>query len=264
MYQQVAYQQVIHQQVIHQQVNLNLLRRFDTRALSPLARDHATYYFFKRVLDVTIATLALVILSPLMALIAVLIVLDSGWPIIFAQKRVGARRWTRDGYSYWRRTTFTLYKFRSMVPNADPSMHQAFVTAFIHNDHENMVKVQGEDIQVCKLVHDPRVTRLGRFLRKSSLDELPQLWNVLKGDMSLAGPRPPIPYELDEYESWHRRRLQTQPGLTGLWQVTARSSADFDEMVKLDIEYIERQSFWLDLKILLKTPLAVLSGKGAV
>ncbi len=110
---------------------------------------------------------------------------------------------------------------------------------------------------------DNRLTRLGRWLRETSLDELPQLWNVLKGDMSLVGPRPPLPYEVEMYEPWHCQRLAARPGITGLWQVTARSSADFDEMVQLDINYIQHQSLWLDLKILLKTPIAVLSGKGA-
>jgi lipopolysaccharide/colanic/teichoic acid biosynthesis glycosyltransferase len=116
---------------------------------------------------------------------------------------------------------------------------------------------------VRKLVKDARVTTLGRFLRKSSLDELPQFWNVLKGDMSLVGPRPPIPYEVEMYRDWHHERLAAQPGVTGLWQVTARSSADFDEMVRLDIHYVEHLSFWLDLKILIMTPLAVLNGNGA-
>ncbi len=247
-----------------EQVSLDLLWKFDPLALSTLGRDRAYYHFFKRVLDVSVAALALVILSPVMAVIALAIILDSGWPVIFAQERVGARRWTREGYSYWRRTPFTLYKFRSMVQNADPSMHKAFTKAFIHNDHQGLAALQDDDIKVRKLMSDPRVTRMGWILRRSSLDELPQLWNVLKGDMSLVGPRPPIAYEVDEYKSWHHRRLGAKPGLTGLWQVTARSSADFDEMVWLDIQYIGNQSFWLDLKIMLKTPLAVLSGKGAV
>jgi len=249
---------------MYDQVSLDLLRKFDPFALSDLGRDRTFYYLFKGVLDVTVAALALLILSPVMILIAVLTVLDSPGPIIFAQKRVSARRWVRAGYSYWQRTTFTCYKFRSMVHRADPSVHQAFVKAYIRNDNESINALQGGDSKVCKLVNDPRVTRLGRILRRSSLDELPQLWNVIKGDMSLVGPRPPIPYEVDEYERWHRRRLQAKPGLTGLWQVTARSSADFGEMVRLDIQYIEHQSLWLDLKILLKTPLVVLSGKGAV
>jgi lipopolysaccharide/colanic/teichoic acid biosynthesis glycosyltransferase len=292
--QRVVHRRVIQQRAMRQQVSLDLLRRFDPLAVSPLTRDRTTYYFFKRVLDVAGAALALVTLSPLMALIGLLIVLDSGWPAIFAQERVGARRWTRGGFAYWRRTSFICYKFRTMVQNADPHVHRVFVQAFIRNDQESMAAVQRlcgeagsepgssfaqdfirgddgrtaaaqrEESQLRKLAHDPRVTRLGRFLRRSSLDELPQLWNVLRGDMSLVGPRPSIPYEVDEYEPWHRQRLKAKPGLTGLWQVTARSSADFDEMVRLDIQYIEHQSLWLDLKMLLKTPRAVLSGKGAV
>lgn len=252
------------QQVMHRQVGVDVLRGFDPLALSPLARDRAFYCFVKRGLDLALASLALLILMPVMAVIAILIILDSGRPIIFAQERVGARRWCRDGYGYWRRTLFTCCKFRSMVQDADPSVHQAFVTAFIHNDHRSLAELQGEETKICKLLCDPRVTRIGKILRKTSLDELPQLWNVIKGDMSVVGPRPPLQYEVDEYEPWHLQRLQTKPGITGLWQVTARSSVDFDEMVKLDIEYIENQSFWLDLKVLLKTPRAVLSGKGAV
>jgi lipopolysaccharide/colanic/teichoic acid biosynthesis glycosyltransferase len=257
------YQQAMRQPAARPQIGVDLLRRFDPLALSPLTRDRAAYHFLKRALDLTVATLALLVLCPVMALAAVLIILDSGWPVIFAQQRIGALRWTREGFAYWRRSTFTCYKFRSMAKGANPSRHQAFATAFIRNDHQTMAAVQGNDNGIHKLVDDPRVTRVGRFLRKSSLDELPQLWNVLKGDMSLVGPRPPISYEVDEYKPWHWQRLQTQPGLTGLWQVTARSSAEFDEMVELDIQYIKRQSFWLDLKILLKTPLVVLSGKGA-
>jgi lipopolysaccharide/colanic/teichoic acid biosynthesis glycosyltransferase len=125
-----------------------------------------------------------------------------------------------------------------------------------------MAALQGGDTEVRKLVNDPRVTRVGRFLRKISLDELPQLWNVLKGDMSLVGPRPPIPYEVQEYTPRQRRRLETIQGLTGWWQVTARSAAAFDKMVDLDIWYIEHQSFWLDLRILLSTPLVLVLGRG--
>ena len=123
--------------------------------------------------------------------------------------------------------------------------------------------MEGDDNSTHKMIKDPRVTRLGRILRKASLDELPQLWNILIGEMSLVGPRPAILYELAEYRPWHFQRLQAKPGLSGLWQVTARSSVEFDEMVKLDIEYIKHQSLWLDLKIILKTPIVVLSGKGA-
>ena len=151
-----------------------------------------------------------------------------------------------------------------MHQNVSSELHRAYLHAFIENDHENMEKLQDSNSQIRKLTDDPRVTRLGRFLRKSSLDEIPQLWNVLRGDMSLVGPRPPIPYEVEMYEPWHQRRLQTKPGITGLWQVTARSSADFDEMVRMDIWYIEHQSLWLDLRIILKTPLSVLSMEGAI
>jgi len=131
-------------------------------------------------------------------------------------------------------------------------------------DKQRMADLQGGETQIRKLTHDPRITHLGRILRISSLDETPQFWNVLKGDMSLVGPRPAIPYEVEMYKPWYRRRLETKPGITGLWQVTARCSADFEESVRLDIHYIEEQSLWLDIKILLKTPLAVISCKGAV
>jgi len=222
------------------------------------------YFACKRLLDILIAGSALILLAPLMLVIALLIKLDSPGPAIFKQKRVGSKRRADGQRESWEVNTFTLCKFRTMCKDADPKPHRAFVQAFIRNDHKGMAALQGEDIQTRKLVHDPRVTRLGRFLRRSSLDELPQLWNVLKGNMSAVGPRPAIQYEVDEYEPWHRQRLETKPGLTGLWQVTARSSADFDEMVRLDIQYIERRSFWLDLEILLKTPLVVLRGDGAM
>jgi lipopolysaccharide/colanic/teichoic acid biosynthesis glycosyltransferase len=279
--------------LMYQQISLKLVRRFDPLALGPLSRDQATYHFIKRVLDLTVATLSLVILSPLMALIAVLIILDSGWPVIFAQERVGARRWTHGGFSYWRWVTFTCYKFRTMVQDADPQLHRAFIRAFVHNDYESMVAAQrmcenlpteprcavhqafmpndreneatscGTGDQICKLTNDPRVTRLGRFLRKSSLDELPQLWNVLEGNMSMVGPRPVPTYEADEYQAWHCERLTALPGITGLWQVNGRSQVSFDDMARTDIEYIHNQSLMLDLKLLLLTVPAVLSGRGA-
>jgi len=244
---------------MYQEVSLSLLRKFDPLALSPLARDRAYYYSFKHVLDLTMAFLALVILLPLMVLIAVLIVIDSPGPIIFAQKRVGARRWVRDGYSYWQQTIFTFYKFRSMVSYADSSLHQAFIAAFVNGRVEMLNPSSAE----FKLTQDPRVTRIGRILRKTSLDELPQLVNVLKGDMSLVGPRPALPYEVELYQEWHRCRLQALPGITGWWQVMGRSRVTFDEMVRMDRHYIEHQSLGLDLKILFRTPWAVISGRGA-
>lgn len=230
-------------------------------------RDQQRLYFAaKRSLDVVVAAIALLVLSPLMLLIAVLIKLDSPGPAIFTQKRVGLRR-TRGGTgreARWEVSTFDFYKFRTMKRDASADVHRAYVQAFIRNDREAMAAVQGADTEVRKLLNDPRVTRLGAFLRKSSLDELPQFWSVLKGDMSLVGPRPALPYEVEAYQPWHRKRLEAIPGITGPWQVSARSSVDFDEMVKMDIDYIEHQSFWLDLKLLAQTPLAVLRSRGAV
>lgn len=222
------------------------------------------YSVDKRVLDLLVAGILLLALLPVMLLIAVLIVLDTPGSPIFVQERVGLRRKGMGKQAVWQVGTFRFFKFRTMHKDADPTIHRAYVEALIRNDHEGMAALQGEDSEVRKLVNDPRVTRLGAFLRKSSLDELPQLWNVLKGDMSMVGPRPPIPYEVEMYAPWHHRRLEAVPGVTGLWQVIARSSSDFDEMVKLDLYYIEHRSFWLDVKILLMTPLAVWRGDGAV
>lgn len=170
----------------------------------------------------------------------------------------------KGGQVAWDVQNFRFYKFRSMVHNADPALHRAYMQAFIQNDEAGMAALQGGTTEVRKLVRDPRITRLGHFLRRTSLDELPQLWNVLKGDMSLVGPRPAVPYEVDMYEAWHRRRLEALPGITGLWQVEGRSAVNFDEMIQLDIWYVEHQSPWLDARILLKTPQAVVSSKGAM
>ncbi|MBN1202253.1 MAG: sugar transferase [Anaerolineae bacterium] len=221
------------------------------------------YFRCKRGIDIIASVLLLLFLAPLLSVIALLIKLDSPGPVIFAQDRVGLKR-TNGRRGKWELCTFTCYKFRTMQHNADSSLHRAFIQAFINDDDEGMAALNGEDTQTRKLVRDPRVTRVGRLLRNSSLDELPQLLNVLRGDMSLVGPRPPIPYEVDMYRNWHLRRLETIPGLTGVWQISARSEADFDQMVNLDIWYIEHQSLWLDLKILFKTPIVVLRGKGAV
>lgn len=234
-------------------------------------RDQRRLYFAaKRSLDVVVAAIALLVLSPLMLLVAALIKLDSPGPAIFTQKRVGLRRTNGSkgkgpgSEVRWEVSTFDFHKFRTMKRDASADVHRAYVQAFIRNDREAMAAVQGADIDVRKLLNDPRVTRLGAFLRKSSLDELPQFWSVLKGDMTLVGPRPALPYEVEAYQPWHRKRLEAIPGITGPWQVSARSSVDFDEMVKMDIDYIEHQSFWLDLKLLAQTPLAVLHSRGAV
>jgi len=200
----------------------------------------------KRAVDVSGSLAALVLLAPVFAVVAALIKLTSQGPVFFRQMRVGqsGRR-------------FTLLKFRSMSIDSDPRIHEEFVTRFIDRKHP-------EPGGLFKIPNDPRVTPLGRMLRKASLDELPQFLNVLRGDMSLVGPRPPIPYELEKYSLWHLRRIQdAKPGITGAWQVDGRSRTTFDEMVRMDLRYIRDQSFWLDLKILLKTPFAVLSGEGA-
>jgi lipopolysaccharide/colanic/teichoic acid biosynthesis glycosyltransferase len=233
--------------------------------ITRLTRQYAeSYYFRKRVLDIVVSAALLVVVSPLMLLIAIWIKLDSQGPVLFIQERVGARRRRQsDGSVQWEVYRFRMYKFRSMIHNASVELHRDYVQAFIRNDQGAMDSIQGTATSVRKLVADPRVTRAGRFLRRTSLDELPQLWNVLKGEMSLVGPRPALSYEVEVYEAWHRKRLEAIPGLTGPWQVTARNAANFDEMVQMDIQYIQRQSLRYDIKILLLTPLAAVQHRGA-
>jgi lipopolysaccharide/colanic/teichoic acid biosynthesis glycosyltransferase len=186
--------------------------------------------------------------GPVLLCVAAAVKLTSKGPVFFRQQRVGEAG-----------EPFTMFKFRTMQVNADHRIHQEYVEKFI----QNQAATSGKDA-VFKLVNDPRVTSVGDFLRRSSLDELPQFWNVLRGDMSLVGPRPPLPYEVARYKRWHRRRvLEAKPGITGLWQVTGRSRTTFDEMVRLDLRYARTRSVWNDLHILLATPKAVLSGKGA-
>lgn len=222
-------------------------------------RDNSLYFYSKRIMDVVLATSLLILVLPLMLLIAILIRLDSPGPVFFVQERVGARRRSLGRQTIWEIQNFSLYKFRSMVRDADPSVHQAFAKAFIEGQIETP-KAAGVKF---KLAKDPRVTKVGRILRKTSLDELPQLFNVLKGEMSLVGPRPVPIYEVAQYQAWHRERLAAMPGISGLWQVTGRCQVTFDEMILLDIEYVRRQSLWLDLKILFLTIPAVLIGRGA-
>jgi lipopolysaccharide/colanic/teichoic acid biosynthesis glycosyltransferase len=189
-------------------------------------------------------------LSPLFLLLAALVKLTSPGPVFFRQERVGHMM-----------KPFRMLKFRTMCVNADHAIHHRFVSSFINPGGQ---AVDSGTAQFFKIANDPRVTPIGRFLRRTSLDELPQLWNVLRGQMSLVGPRPPLAYEVDQYKSWHLRRvLEAKPGLTGLWQVTGRSRTTFDEMVRLDLRYARTYSFWMDIKILLATPRAVISGKGA-
>lgn len=222
------------------------------------------HFALKRVMDVSLAAVAMVLVAPLLGLLALLIRLESPGPAIFSQARVGAKRRRNGRVEYWEKVRFTCHKLRTMWAGADSTPHREFVQALIRRDAAGMTALQGVGTGTRKLVHDCRVTRLGKFLRQSSLDELPQLWNVIKGDMSLVGPRPPIPYEVEAYQPWHHGRFEAIPGLTGLWQVEARSLVEFDEMVRLDIWYAGHQSVWLDVKLLMKTPIAVLSRKGAV
>ena len=203
----------------------------------------------KRSLDIIGSLTLLALLSPLVALIASLVKFTSRGPVFFKQVRVG-----QDA------KTFTILKFRTMRVDVDHALHQEFVTSFIKSGSA----AASAPTSLFKIANDPRITPIGRLLRKTSLDELPQFWNVLRGEMSLVGPRPPIPYEVEQYASWHRRRvLEAKPGITGLWQVKGRSRTTFDEMVRLDLRYARTSSLWTDLKILVATPMAVIAGKGA-
>jgi exopolysaccharide biosynthesis polyprenyl glycosylphosphotransferase len=205
----------------------------------------------KRFMDLSVSVLAVVVFAPLLLLIAVSVKLSSPGPVLFRQIRAG-----RDG------TPFTFFKFRTMKHNIDDTIHREYATNFI-GGKELRLRDEKKDEKIYKMPDDPRITQIGRILRRTSLDELPQLFNVVKGDMSLVGPRPPIAYELTIYKEWHKRRLRAKPGITGLWQVSGRSSVPFHDMVLLDIYYINRWSLPLDIEIILKTVPVVLSGKGA-
>lgn len=228
-------------------------------------RERASYYTMKRALDLVITVSALIVLAPVLGIIAMAIILDSPGGALFTQERVGAKRKLVNGRQQWVIETFRFFKFRTMRSDVDAALHQKYMQAYIAGDEEEMANLEPglKSASSYKLSGDPRVTRVGKFLRKSSLDELPQLWNVLIGDMSLVGPRPPIPYEVEMYDKEDMRRLAAIPGITGLWQVSGRCETTFDDMVCLDMEYIEKKSIWLDLKILFQTVPAVLSEKGA-
>ena len=203
----------------------------------------------KRTFDLLIAALSIAVLFPLWLLIALLIKLDSRGTVFYTQERVGM-----DG------RLFLLYKFRTMKAGADSEAHREYQRAFIAGRAE--ANLGNEQRPTYKLLADPRITRVGKVLRRTSLDEVPQLLNVLLSDMSLVGPRPPIPYEVEAYELWHRKRLDMKPGVTGLWQVSGRNRLPFEEMVRLDLFYIENWSLLLDLKIILRTGLVMLGGEG--
>ncbi|HEU5318188.1 MAG TPA: sugar transferase [Chloroflexota bacterium] len=216
-----------------------------------------SYEATKRVLDVAFALLMLLCLSPLLALCAAAVAFETGLPVLFRQERIG-----RHG------RRFTLLKFRSMKIDADADVHRRYITAYIAGQlPPQSAPAQGSESAgprpVYKLTQDPRVTRVGALLRRTSMDELPQLWNVLRGEMSLVGPRPPVAYEVEQYKPSHLRRLDVQPGLTGLWQVRGRGRTTFEEMVAMDVDYIARRSLSLDVQIILRTLPAVLLRKGA-
>ena len=197
--------------------------------------DRVAALVVKRAIDIAVSAVALVVLSPLLAGVALLVRLRDGAPVLFRQERVGL---------HGRR--FNVIKFRTMDRDAEARYEEL---------------VEQSDARAFKLTDDPRITRTGRFLRRTSLDELPQLWNVVRGEMSLVGPRPAPPREVDGYDIWHRRRLSMKPGITGLWQVSARQSDDFDGRAELDLSYIDRWSLWLDLKIMARTIPAALEGR---
>jgi exopolysaccharide biosynthesis polyprenyl glycosylphosphotransferase len=200
--------------------------------------DRAVALVVKRIIDVAVAGAALVVLSPLLGLIALWVALRDGRPILFRQVRIGEHG-----------RPFEVVKFRTMVNDAEERLA----------DLEARNEIRGHAF---KVTNDPRITRTGRRLRALSLDELPQLWNVLRGEMSLVGPRPPLPREVDEYDIWHRRRLSMKPGITGLWQVAARHEPEFDRWVRMDLDYIDRWSLWMDLKIIVRTIPAILASEG--
>jgi lipopolysaccharide/colanic/teichoic acid biosynthesis glycosyltransferase len=221
------------------------------------------YYAIKRVIDLFTALLLIVIFAPLLPIIAVAIRLDSQGPVIFRQQRLRGQRVKVDGTWHWKVRSFTFYKFRTMTVDAPMTAHQQYMRAYITNDAQQMSQLQATGATSYKLSNDRRITRVGRVLRKTSLDEIPQLWNVLIGEMSLVGPRPPLPYEVELYTQRHLGRLAGPSGLTGWWQVNGRCETDFEQMIQLDLDYIARCSIWLDLKILFLTLPAVLTGRGA-
>lgn len=206
---------------------LNVMSTVEQRAL--FNNVSTGYLVSKRIFDIAASLIGIILLSPLFAITSLAIKLDSPGPVFFSQKRNG-----------FKGKVFNMYKFRSMVPDAEQRLKEL--------EHKN--EVSGH---MFKIKEDPRITRVGKIIRKTSIDELPQLFNVLKGDMSIVGPRPPIIREVQKYDPWHSLRLSVKPGLTGLWQVSGRNDIGFEEMIRLDLKYIRERSFRYDLKIILKT-----------
>jgi lipopolysaccharide/colanic/teichoic acid biosynthesis glycosyltransferase/GGDEF domain-containing protein len=213
-----------------------------------------TAQIIKRTVDITGSLFCIITFLPFFIIISICIKLTSKGPVFFKNERVG---------QFGKK--FIFLKFRSMYSNTDPNIHKEYINKFIRgNKSYDGRNDKPKDKPIYKIKDDPRITPLGRLLRKTSLDEIPQFFNVLKGEMSLVGPRPPIPYEIENYDIWHKRRvIEIKPGITGLWQVEGRSSTSFDDMVRLDLKYMQEWSLWLDIKILLKTPWIVILCKGA-
>ncbi len=209
-------------------------------------------YPLKRVSDILVSLFLLPPTAIIYLFVALMIkITDPHGPVIFKQRRVG-----KNGRE------FDFYKFRSMAVNNDDSRHKEYIKHFIDGNEEELKRIQGE-AEIYKLADDNRVTPIGKFLRKTSLDELPQLINVLRGDMSMVGPRPHLPYEVEMYKPWHRRRLSGTPGITGIWQLYGRSKVPFDESVSMDIWYLEHQSLKLDLEIIFRTFVKIFGDEGA-
>lgn len=202
-------------------------------------RESLTYKISKRALDIIASAIGLIVLSPILIIVAILIKLESKGPAIFSQKRIGL-----DGKE------FKMYKFRSMIQNAEK----------LKKELEKQNEMSGP---MFKIKNDPRVTKVGRFIRKTSIDELPQLINVLKGDMTLVGPRPSLPNEVEKFEAWMLQRLEVKPGLTCYWQVSGRNNIDFEEWMKLDLKYVNDMSFLLDIKLIFKTVGVLFGDKNA-
>ena len=205
------------------------------------------YGYIKYIMDIAIALLIIILLGPLMLIIAVGILFSSPGPVFYRQIRIG-----KNGKQ------FEMLKFRSMQVKNNPDLHREYVQKLIREN----TSPSSEDAPSLKLMKDPRITGLGKYLRKFGIDELPQFFNVLRGEMSIVGPRPSLPYEYEMYSDWHKQRLAVLPGITGLWQVTAHNTVSFDEMVQIDLNYILTMSFLQDLKIMLLTPIEMLRGKG--
>ena len=225
--------------------------RFAERLRNSISENGWLSLAIQRTLDFCGSLLLLVVLSPLLLIVAMCIRLTSSGPALFHQTRAGLGG-----------RTFVLCKFRTMTLGTDDALHRDYVKRFINGEAEQYLDADGRPVY--KLTNDPRITRIGSFLRRTSLDELPQLWNVLRGEMSLVGPRPPLPYEVECYDLWHRRRVyELKPGLTGLWQVRGRCRCSFDEMIRMDLQHGRKRSLGLYVKVLLETPLAVIHGNGA-